>query len=121
MTTDASQEIIGRQADEITGRLARGEQVWAGTSLAQRRELLGREAADGRQRLGMGPGRGSHQAAARGLAALGEEWISRPWAVRVTSAMARTLERLDRAHVLAGFSTRTKSSGRWRSRCCRTV
>ncbi len=103
-----------RQADEITGRLARGEQAWAETSLAQRRELLGRlkqlTAVNASEWV---------QAAARikqlpaASPLIGEEWISGPWAVLgYASALARTLERLDRgADVLAGFRTRTTASG----------
>ena len=93
MTTDASPEIIGQQADEITERLARGEQVWAETSLAQRRELLGRlkqlTAVNASEWV---------QAAARikqlpaDSPLIGEEWISGPWAVLgPASALARTL------------------------------
>ena len=114
MTTDISPETVGRQADEITGRLARGEQVWAQTSLAQRRELLDRL----KQLTGINASEWV-QAAARikQLPAqsplLGEEWISGPWAVlSYASALARTLERLDRgADVLAGFPTRTTATG----------
>src|SRR3984957_17001844 len=114
MTTDASPEIIGQQADEITERLARGEQAWAETSLAQRRELLDRL----KQLTGINASEWV-QAAARikQLPAesplIGEEWISGPWAVLgYASALARTLERLDRgADVLAGFRTRTTASG----------
>jgi len=114
MTTEASAETVSRQAEEITERLARGEQAWAETSLAQRRELLGRlkqlTAVNASEWV---------QAAARikqlpaASPLIGEEWISGPWAVLgYASALARTLERLDRgADVLAGFRTRTTASG----------
>lgn len=109
MTTDVS-----TQADEITERLARGERVWAQTSLAQRRELLGRL----KQLTGINASEWV-QAAARikqlpaASPLIGEEWISGPWAVLgYASALARTLERLDRgADVLAGFPTRTTATG----------
>ena len=114
MTTDAGPETVSRQADEITERLARGEQAWAETSLSQRRELLGRlkqlTAVNASEWV---------QAAARikqlpaASPLIGEEWISGPWAVLgYANALARTLERLDRgADVLAGFRTRTTASG----------
>ena len=114
MTTDASQETVARQADEITERLARGEQVWAETSLAERRELLGRLkqlTAINASEWVQAAARIKQLPAASPL--IGEEWISGPWAVLgYASALARTLERLDRgADVLAGFRTRTTASG----------
>jgi acyl-CoA reductase-like NAD-dependent aldehyde dehydrogenase len=114
MTTDVGPEIVARQADEITERLARGEKVWAETSLAQRRELLDRL----KQLTDINASEWV-QAAARikKLPAesplVGEEWISGPWAVlSYANALASTLERLDRgADVLAGFPTRTTATG----------
>src|SRR5690348_3417953 len=106
MTTDASPEMVNSQADEITERLARGEEVWAETSLAQRRKLLDRF----KQLTGINAAEWVQVAARiKKLPAesplLGEEWISGPWAVLgYASALARTLERLDRGeNVLAGF------------------
>lgn len=98
MTTDVSPETISRQADEITERLARGEQVWAQTSLAQRRALLDRL----KQLTGTNASEWVQTAARiKQLPAqsplLGEEWTSGPWAVlSYASALARTLDRLDR-------------------------
>src|ERR1700730_750712 len=114
MTTDAGPETVSRQADEISARLARGEEAWAETALAQRRELLGRL----KQLTAINASEWV-QAAARikqlpaDSPLVGEEWISGPWAVRgYARALARTLERLDRgADVLAGFRTRTTASG----------
>jgi acyl-CoA reductase-like NAD-dependent aldehyde dehydrogenase len=114
MTTDVSQETVNRQADEITERLARGEQAWAGTSLPQRRKLLARFG----QLTGINAAEWV-QAAARikqlppESPLTGEEWISGPWAVLgYASALARTLERLEAGtDVLAGFPTRTTATG----------
>ena len=114
MATDVSPEMVNSEADEITERLARGEKVWAETSLAQRRKLLDRF----KQLTGINAAEWV-QAAARikKLPAesplLGEEWITGPWAVLgYASALARTLERLDRGeNVLAGFPTRTTATG----------
>jgi acyl-CoA reductase-like NAD-dependent aldehyde dehydrogenase len=114
MTTDVSPETVNSQADEITERLARGEQAWAETSLARRRQLLARFM----QLTGINAAEWV-QAAARikqlppESPLIGEEWISGPWAVlSYATALARTLERLDRgADVLAGFPTRTTATG----------
>ena len=114
MTTDLSPETVNSQADEITERLARGEKAWAETSLAQRRQLLDRF----KQLTGINAPEWV-QAAARikklppESPLIGEEWISGPWGVlSYASALARTLERLDRgADVLAGFPTRTTATG----------
>jgi acyl-CoA reductase-like NAD-dependent aldehyde dehydrogenase len=114
MTTDLSPETVNSQADEITERLARGEKVWAETSLARRRQLLDRF----KQLTGINAPEWV-QAAARikklppESPLVGEEWISGPWGVlSYASALARTLERLDRgADVLAGFPTRTTVTG----------
>ena len=114
MTTDVSPETVNSQADEITERLARGEKAWAQTSLARRRQLLARFM----QLTGINAAEWV-QAAARikqlppESPLIGEEWISGPWAVlSYATALARTLERLDRgADVLAGFPTRTTATG----------
>lgn len=114
MTTDLSPETVNGQADEIAERLARGEKVWAETSLARRRQLLDRF----KQLTGINAPEWV-QAAARikklppESPLIGEEWISGPWGVlSYASALARTLERLDRgADVLAGFPTRTTVTG----------
>ena len=114
MTTDASPETVKSQADEITERLARGEQVWAQTSLARRRQLLDRF----KQLTGINAAEWVQVAARiKKLPAesplVGEEWISGPWAVLTyATALAHTLERLDRgADVLAGYPTRTTATG----------
>jgi acyl-CoA reductase-like NAD-dependent aldehyde dehydrogenase len=114
MTADVSAESVGSQADEITERLARGEQVWAQTSLARRRQLLDRF----KQLTGINAAEWVQVAARiKKLPAesplVGEEWISGPWAVLTyATALARTLERLDRGtDVLAGYPTRTTATG----------
>jgi acyl-CoA reductase-like NAD-dependent aldehyde dehydrogenase len=114
MTTDVSPETVKSQADEITERLARGEQVWAQTSLARRRQLLDRF----KQLTGINAAEWVQVAARiKKLPAesplVGEEWISGPWAVLTyATALARTLERLDRGtDVLAGYPTRTTATG----------
>jgi acyl-CoA reductase-like NAD-dependent aldehyde dehydrogenase len=114
MTADVSAESVGSQADEITERLARGEQVWAQTSLARRRQLLDRF----KQLTGINAAEWVQVAARiKKLPAesplVGEEWISGPWAVLTyATALARTLERLDGGtDVLAGYPTRTTATG----------
>lgn len=114
MTTDLSSDMVNGQANEIAERLARGEKVWAVTSVAQRHTLLARF-----QQLTSTNTREWTQAAARikqlppESPFVGEEWISGPWAVLTyANALGHTLERLERGEdPLRGFRTRTTTSG----------
>jgi acyl-CoA reductase-like NAD-dependent aldehyde dehydrogenase len=114
MTTDVSSDMVNRRVDEVAERLARGEKVWAATSMAKRRKLLARF-----QQLTSANAAEWVRAAARikqlppESPLVGEEWISGPWAALMyANALGRALERLDRgADPLGGFRTHATASG----------
>src|SRR5664279_2410765 len=112
---DMSQHTAAEEVDAITERLDRGEQTWAATSPARRRELL-REL---QRRVGEQGAAWVHAAArikqlAPDSQLLGEEWITGPWAVAgYADALASSLERLERGDdLLQGFPTRQAPGGR---------
>lgn len=106
---------ISAQADAVAGRLAAGETAWARTPLARRAALLGefRDLVDEHAEEWVRVATGIKQLPA-GSAAVGEEWMSGPWAVvHYANALAGTLASMaeDQAPT-DGFSLRSAPGGR---------
>src|SRR5260370_15806111 len=102
-------------ADEIVERMRSGEQTWAETPVATRRDLLARlHTAVG------GAAEEWVRIAARikqipdGSPLVGEEWISGPYAVlQYTTALGQTLDRIAQGEdVLAGYKITRAPGGR---------
>lgn len=106
---------IEASADLVVERLTAGETAWARTSIKERRALLlrFRELVDENAQEWVDIATRIKQIPA-GSPAVGEEWVSGPWAVQAyVNALLGTLTRLEQGtDVLEGFSTRSVLGGR---------